>query len=86
MNECGNPTCSATTRTTYCGRRCQLAMRNSRPGHLQLPDVWVTADMDRALRHVADVLGMDVVDLIRNAVERELESFGYDPDHVEAFT
>ena len=73
-HQCKNPTCTAPAGPkSFCSRRCQTTMRNTgRPGHGQLPDIWVGMDTERALRQRAETLGLTVSDLIINLLEAEV--------------
>lgn len=73
-HQCANPTCTATTVTTYCSRRCQLTMRNTgRPGYGQLPDIWLSMDTERLLVARAATRGVNVRDLVVELIEAEFD-------------
>ena len=67
-NECKNPTCTRRTKTTYCSRQCQLAMRNVTAGR-QLPDMWVGMDTWWALTEMAEVHNMSITDYCLSQIE-----------------
>ena len=73
MSECKNPTCTASTKHTYCSRRCQIAMRTVTGGR-HLPDVWVSQDTGRAIARAAETRGMSVRDWIVTVLEIESDA------------
>jgi hypothetical protein len=73
---CTNPTCSVPTTTTYCSRRCQLAMRNRRVGWVSLPDIWIERDAERELVRLATIRNLDLADLVASMVDEYIERGG----------
>lgn len=76
MKRCANETCSRSASRKFCSRECQLSARKqgAKGRHRkQLPDLWIDMDLYWLLVQRAETLGLNVVDVVLNAVEAEVD-------------